>query len=126
MRKVVKNVVFLGTSKSDLSSMPNLVKLSFGHGLHEAQEGRYPLNAKTLSGFGSANVIELKQTTASGTYRAVYTVQFKNTIYVLHCFKKKSNSGIATPKPDIDLIKKRLKIAIETEQSNNEVMKNEK
>ncbi len=126
MRKIIKNVIFLGTSKNDLSSMPDLVKLAFGHGLHEAQEGRYPSNAKTLSGFGGANVIELKQNSVSGTYRAAYTVQFERTIYVLHCFKKKSNSGIATPKPDMDLIQKRLKIAIEKEQSNNEVNKNEK
>lgn len=47
----------------------------------------------------------------------IYTVQFKDSVYVLHCFKKKSSSGISTPKPDIDLIKSRLKIAIETEQS---------
>lgn len=96
--------------------MPDSVKLDFGHGLHEVQEGRYPLNAKTLSGFGNANIVELKQNAVGGTYRAVYTVQFKETVYVLHCFKKKSSSGIATPKPDIDLIKARLKIAMDIEE----------
>jgi phage-related protein len=29
-------------------------------------------------------------------------------IYVLHAFQKKSKRGIATPKPDIELIKRRL------------------
>lgn len=50
-------------------------------------------------------------------YRALYTVKFKETVYVLHCFKKKSSSGIATPKPEIDLIKARLKIAIDIEKN---------
>jgi hypothetical protein len=47
------------------------------------------------------------------TYRAVYTVKFQGMVYVLHAFQKKSKKGIATPKHDIDLIKKRLKAATE-------------
>jgi phage-related protein len=43
----------------------------------------------------------------------VYTVKFDDLVYVLHAFQKKSKNGIATPKPDIDLIKKRLKVAEE-------------
>ncbi|MEA2103228.1 MAG: type II toxin-antitoxin system RelE/ParE family toxin [Candidatus Cloacimonadota bacterium] len=31
-----------------------------------------------------------------------------NKIYVLHTFKKKSKKGIKTPKPDIELVRKRL------------------
>jgi phage-related protein len=44
----------------------------------------------------------------TNTYRAVYTVQFPNAIYVLHAFQKKSKSGIATPQKDIELIRRRL------------------
>jgi len=47
------------------------------------------------------------------TYRAVYTVKLADGVYVLHCFQKKSTSGIATPKPDMDLIHERLKVAQE-------------
>jgi phage-related protein len=32
-------------------------------------------------------------------------------VFVLHVFQKKSKSGIATPKPDIDIIRERLKVA---------------
>ena len=42
------------------------------------------------------------------TYRAVYTVKFADVIDVLHAFQKKSRSGIATPKTEIDLIRRRL------------------
>ena len=45
------------------------------------------------------------------TYRAVYSVKFGASIYVLHCFQKKSTKGIATPKPDLEKIQTRLKAA---------------
>ncbi|CBW73692.1 unnamed protein product [Mycetohabitans rhizoxinica HKI 454] len=32
-------------------------------------------------------------------------------MFVLHCFQKKSKSGISTPKADIDIIRARLKVA---------------
>ena len=42
---------------------------------------------------------------------AVYTVRFAKAVYVLHCFRKKSPSGIRTSQNDIDLIHERLKVA---------------
>jgi phage-related protein len=42
------------------------------------------------------------------TYRAVYTVQFAQAVYVLHVFQKKSTRGIATAPRDIRLIEQRL------------------
>ncbi len=44
-------------------------------------------------------------------FRSVYAVWFQGVAYDLHCFQKKSESGIATPTQDIELIKSRLKIA---------------
>ncbi len=38
-------------------------------------------------------------------YCAVYTVKFSAAVYVLHCFQKKATKGVATPKPDLDLIR---------------------
>jgi len=32
-------------------------------------------------------------------------------VFVLHVFQKKSKQGIATPKPDLDIIHERLKVA---------------
>ena len=43
----------------------------------------------------------------------MYTVRFADRVFVLHAFQKKSKSGMATPKTDIDLIKQRLKQATE-------------
>jgi phage-related protein len=53
------------------------------------------------------------------TYQAVYTIRFADRVYVVHVFKKKSKSGIATPKSDVELIDRRLKQvgAIEKQRS---------
>ncbi len=93
--------------------MPAEVITNFGFGLFQAQLGVHPDIAKTLSGFGGANVIELIQDHTSGTFRAVYTVRFSDAIVVLHAFQKKSKRGIGTPKQDMDLIRSRLKLAEE-------------
>ena len=41
----------------------------------------------------------------------VYTVKFAEAVFVLHCLQKKSKSGIATPKEDMDIIRARLRVA---------------
>ncbi len=88
--------------------MPKVVQREFGFALHLAQIGSRHICAKVLRGFGSAGVLEVVEDFATDTYRAVYTVRFADAVYVLHCFKKKSTKGIETPKPDMDLIRKRL------------------
>ncbi len=55
--------------------------------------------------------MEVVKDDRGGTYRAVYTVKFAEAIFVLHVFQKKSKHGIATPKPDMNIIRERLKIA---------------
>jgi len=40
-------------------------------------------------------------------------VRFAERVFVLHAFQKKSKGGIATPKADVELIKQRLKQAVE-------------
>jgi phage-related protein len=76
--------------------------------LYAAQLGERSLKAKPLRGLG-AHVMELAVDDDSGTYRAVYTVSVGESIYVIHAFQKKSKAGIATPKPELDLIRQRLK-----------------
>lgn len=70
-----------------------------------------PDNVKPLQGFKGAGVLEVVEDYDGDTYRAVYTVKLAEVVYVLHCFKKKSKKGIATPKQTIDLIHQRLRVA---------------
>jgi phage-related protein len=107
----MKPAIFVSSSKKDLKKFPEPVQETIGRSLMIAQFGFKPDEAKPLKGFGSAGVLEIIEDHDGDTYRAVYTVRFKETIYVLHCFQKKSKTGIKTPQQDIDLINQRLKLA---------------
>ena len=91
--------------------LPVAVRKYFGHALHFAQMGEQHSAAKVLKGFGGSAVIELIEGDSAGTYRAVYTVRFEEAVFVLHCVQKKSKTGIATPKREIEIIRTRLKMA---------------
>lgn len=106
-----KPLAWLGSSKKDLMALPMSVRKFFGHALDFAQRGGRHDAAKVLKGFGGSGVLEIVDNDQGGTYRAVYTVKFREVVCVLHVFHKKSKSGIAIPKPDMDIIRERLKIA---------------
>lgn len=107
----MKPLYWVGSSKKDLQSLPEDVQDVFGYALHLAQAGSKHAQAKPLKGFGGAGALEVVEDFFSDTYRAVYTVKFGDAVYVLHVFQKKSSSGVATPKPDMDKIRERLKAA---------------
>ena len=106
-----KDLVWLASSRRDMSELPKAARRTFGVALFAAQRGETPPMAKPLKGFGGAGVLELIDDDRSGTYRAVYTVRFSTAIYVLHVFQKKSKRGIGTPAHEIDVIRERLKRA---------------
>ena len=107
-------LIWRGTSKTDFTAFPPTAQREMGYALFLAQMGeRHSARAKTLAGFGGATVIEVKESLDGNAYRAVYTVRYAEAIFVLHAFQKKSKKGVATPKMEIDLIKKRLRNLIE-------------
>jgi hypothetical protein len=108
-----KPLVWIGSSLKDLKSFPEDVKDVMGYALNLAQHGGKHDSTKPLKGFTGAGVLEVVDDYDRDTYRAVYTVKFSCLVYVLHAFQKKSKSGKATAKADIDLIERRLKAARE-------------
>jgi phage-related protein len=114
----LKPLYWIGSSKKDLMSLPEPVRDVFGYALHLSQDGKKHAQAKPLKGFGGAGVLEIVEDYSGNAYRAVYTIKLIDRVYVLHCFQKKSKSGIETPKSDIDLIHDRLKIAQEHAKGN--------
>ena len=109
----MKPLHWVGSSKQDLQTFPREARREIGFALDKAQRGGKHPAAKPLQGFGGASVLEIVENHHGDTYRAVYTVRFAEWVYVLHCFKKKSKSGIKTPKQEIELIAARLKSAKE-------------
>jgi phage-related protein len=99
-------LVWMGSSKDDISAMPGAVKASFGYRLRRIQQGRPTDDTKALRQFG-AGIYELREAFDKNAYRVVHVVSLKKAIYVLHAFVKKSKSGIGLPKADINLIRTR-------------------
>ena len=102
----LRPVVWLGDSKRSLQGFPTEAQKLLGDELQLIQFGGMPKDAKPFRGVGSG-VIEIALRHASGAYRVVTAVQLGWKIYVLHSFQKKSKKGIATPKPDVELIRRR-------------------
>ncbi len=101
----------MGSSQKDIRSFPEPVRRDIGQALYAAQQGETDPAAKPLKGFGGHTVMEIVAPFDGDTWRTVYTVRLRGVLYVLHAFQKKSKSGIATPKAEIDLIRRRLAAA---------------
>ena len=108
----IREVIWLGDSRRNVQEFPKQVRIDMGAALMAAQCGETAEHVKPFKGVGSG-VFEIAERYSKDAYRLVYAVQLGRRIYVLHAFQKKSKSGIATPKPDVDLIKKRYKEAQE-------------
>ena len=96
-----------GASKRDLMDFPDDVRRAIGYALGVAQLGAKHPAAKPWKGEGPG-VLEIVESGDGNAYRAVYTVRFAMAVYVLHCFQKKSPSGIRTARNDVDLVHQRL------------------
>ena len=103
-----KPVRWIGSAQKDVRSFPQPVRVSIGHALYAAQKGETDPAAKPLKGFGGSSVLEIVSDHRGDTWRAVYTVRLQDAVYVLHAFQKKSKSGVATPKKELELIRQRL------------------
>jgi len=107
-----KELVFRGDAKEFISSLDDGVKRRIGTALWQAQIGRKAPSAKPLGGskeLKGGKVMEIVTDGDRDTYRTVYVVEFKEAIYVVDAFQKKSKRGIATPQEDIDRVTLRVK-----------------
>lgn len=105
-----RKVVWIGSSSDDMHTFPEPVAKEMLTALEVARLGGKHEAAKPWKGEG-ADVFEIVVEDGDA-YRAVYTVRFKEAIYVLHAFQKKSTQGIRTPEREIETVSKRLKRAV--------------
>ena len=78
-----------------------------GTALTIAAEGNKADIAKPLKGLGPG-VMEVAVRYRSDAWRVVYVTGMGGTLWVIHAFRKKSTTGIKTPKAEIDLVRTRL------------------
>jgi len=106
---IARPVVWMGSTRRDVRRFPAKVKRDIGYALYAAQQGEIDPSAKVMKGFGGASVVEVVADHRGDTWRAVYTARYRDAVYVLHAFQKKSKRGIATPQSELDVIRRRLK-----------------
>lgn len=109
---IPKPLMWIGDSREMVRSFPETVRCEIGVALYRAQLGGKHEAAKPLRDIGSG-ILEVVSDHRGDTFRAVYAVRLAGRVYVLHAFQKKSKSGIATPKHDLDLIEEKLRRARE-------------
>jgi phage-related protein len=103
-----RRISWVKAALKDFQRFPEGAQLDVGRALTIIAEGGHPDIAKPLKGFGSG-VFELALRYRTDAYRVIYTLQLGDDIWVVHAFQKKSRSGTATPKAEIDVIIERIK-----------------
>ena len=103
---VPRPLVWMGDSKRNIQAFPVEARKLMGDELQLIQFGGMPKDAKPFKGIGRG-VFEIALRHDTDAYRTVLAIQLGEKIYVLHAFQKKSKKGIATPKKDLELIKRR-------------------
>lgn len=112
---IIRPLIWLGDSRKKILDFPEEVRKLIGDELQLIQFGGMPKDAKPFKGAGPG-IIEIALKYDKEAYRCVQAVQLGLNIYVLHAFQKKSKKGIATPKKEVDLIKRRYREAQELEK----------
>lgn len=101
-------IAWIRAARKDFEAFPEGAQLEMARALTVVAEGGHPDIAKPLHGLGSG-ILELALRHRGGAFRVVYALQVGADIWVVHAFQKKSKSGIATPKTEVDLIRERIK-----------------
>lgn len=97
-----------------MQELPEGARKKLGFALRIVQMGSRPDNVRPLSGY-PVQVLEIRVRDDQEAFRAVYTVALGDTVYLLHVFHKKSKKGIGIPPQDLEIIRQRLKEAMEKE-----------
>ena len=108
MNRDTRPIGWIKAARKDFGKFPTAVRDRINTALTIAAEGRKADIAKPMTGLGSG-VMEIALRYQANAYRTIYVIEIAGALWVVHAFQKKSKSGIKTPKPEIDLIRDRLK-----------------
>lgn len=86
-----KEIRWVGTSYNDLVSFPTAARRDAGFQLSKVQAGLEPDDWKPFDDIGMGTQ-EIRIRDGNGAYRVIYVAKFKEAIYVLHCFQKKTQA----------------------------------
>jgi phage-related protein len=113
----IRDLIWIGDSREELSSFPPDVKRSFGFALRLVQNGQAPVIAKSLKGYGFG-AYELRENGPGKTFRVVYLLKLEKGIYVIDAFVKKSKTGSKVPKEIRERIEQCIRLAREMDETS--------
>jgi len=105
---VRKGLHWMGDALAGLHRFPDAVKDKIGQAVFSARLGDAHRSSKPMRG---VNAVEIVSDYKTDTYRCIYTTRYKGHIYVLHCFQKKAKKGSETPRRDVQMIQRRMRLA---------------
>ncbi len=107
MNHDTRPVGWIKAARKAFESFPAIVRDRVNTALTIAAEGGKADIAKPLKGVGPG-VLEIAVRYRTDAWRVVYVTEVAGRLWVIHAFRKKSKTGIKTPKAEIDLIGSRL------------------
>ena len=99
----IKPVQFRGSALADLRDFPATARREAGYQIDQIQHGGEPDDWKPMNTIGQG-VREIRIRDETGAFRVIYIAQLADSIYILHCFQKKTQQ---TSRPDLELASKR-------------------
>jgi phage-related protein len=108
MVRDTRSVSWIKAARRDFEKFPVKARDRGLDALTVVADGGTPDIAKPLVGLGSG-VWELAIKERGDAYRVVYLLSIDVDIWVVHAFQKKSKTGVATPKREIDLVRERIR-----------------
>ncbi len=81
----------MGSSYDDLLSFPKEARRQAGFQLGRVQAGLDPEDWKPFDAVG-AGTREIRIRDEAGIFRVMYVAKFEEAVYVLHCFRKKTQT----------------------------------
>ncbi len=100
-------VGWVKAAQKTFTSFPATVRDRVGTALTIAAEGGKADIAKPLKGLGPG-VMQIAVRYRTDAWRVVYVTELAGRLWVIHAFRKKSKTGIGTPKTELDLVRGRI------------------
>ena len=101
----MKAALFLGDSREAISAFPESARRKAGFQIGLVQRGMEPDDWKPMTTIGPG-VREIRVRDHSQAYRVIYVATFRDAVYILHAFQKKTQ---ATAKRDLELAEMRFR-----------------
>ena len=85
-RKIIR---FVGSARDDLKLFPMSARRDAGFQIDKVQSGLDPDDWKPMTSIGPG-VREIRVREMDGAFRVIYLAKFEEAIFILHCFRKKT------------------------------------